>query len=164
MLFGVDLVEVDRVDRAVALSGPVYLGHMNAPDEPGLHDNPTLAVAASVAVKECLVKAVGGRPPGFSWHDFVARGDIPFAGFEWARPLLDAAEPEIVAATEVALSRSCVYTVRGASRVAALTRFTTDPAGGGLAVAGAARWGWSGNLIVAFAIIITFPEGVDPCP
>lgn len=153
VLVGVDVVEVDRISRAVAYSGPAYARHVTAPDEHPLHEDPDLATAASVAVKESLVKALGGRPPGFSWHDFTARAEV--VGDGWARALLDDAVPELAASTEVALTEYRAYAVGGASLAAARTRF---PAGSGV-VAGAARWGWRGNLIVALAILTTFPEG-----
>ena len=149
VLVGVDVVEVDRISRAVAYSGPAYARHVTAPEEPPLHPDPDLATSASVAVKECLVKALGGRPTGFSWHDFAAGCDVP----AWTRDLLDEAVPEFAATTDIALTRFCGYTVRGASADAARARF-----GAGGAV-GAARWGWRGNLVVAVAILTPFPEG-----
>ncbi|GGS16479.1 MULTISPECIES: 4'-phosphopantetheinyl transferase superfamily protein [Actinokineospora] len=152
VLVGVDVVEVDRISRAVAYSGPAYADHVVAPGEHPLHEDPELATAASVAVKECLVKALGGRPPGFSWHDFTAVGDIAVGP---AGPLLDAAVPEFAATTDIALTRFSAYSLHGASAAAALTRFP-DGAGG---VVGAARWGWRGNLLVALAILTAFPEG-----
>lgn len=168
VLFGVDVVDVARVTRAMAYSGPAYTRHVTSPAEHDLHTDPGLATAATVAVKECLVKAVGGRPPGFSWHDFEARGDAPFAGREWADRLLAGAVPEVEAATRVVLARCCTYTVGGASGRAALARFTAaapscDPPGG-TAVVGMARWGWSGDLIVALAILTTISEGALRCP
>ena len=155
VLIGVDVVEVDRISRAVAYSGPAYARHVIAPGEHPLHEDPELATAASVAIKECLVKALGGRPPGFSWHDFTALGDVPVAGADWTRGLLDDAVPEVAGTVDVALTDFCAYAVGGASLVAARTRFPDGAAG----VAGAARWGWRGNLIVALAILTTFPEG-----
>ncbi|MFC7612584.1 phosphopantetheinyl transferase [Actinokineospora soli] len=148
VLVGVDVVEVDRISRAVAYSGPAYARHVTAPDEPPLHPDPDLATAAGVAVKESLVKALGGRPAGFSWHDFAAGLAVP----DPVRDLLDGAVPELAATADIALDRFCGYTVRGASAEAARARF----AGGAV---GAARWGWRGNLVVAVAILTTLPEG-----
>ncbi|MGX7825652.1 phosphopantetheinyl transferase [Actinokineospora sp. 24-640] len=164
VLVGVDVVEVDRISRAVAYSGPAYARHVTAPGEHPLHEDPDLATAASVAIKESLVKALGGRPPGFTWHDFTARGDVAWGGgpggggpdsTDWARALLDDAVPELAASTDVVLTEYCAYGVGGASLAAARTRFPPDPG----VIAGAARWGWQGNLIVALAILTTFPEG-----
>ena len=163
VLFGVDVVDVGRVNRAMAHSGPAYAAHVSDPAEAALHPDPVLATAASVAVKECLVKAVGGRPTGFSWHDFAATGDTPYAGREWAGPLLTEAVGPVEEATEVALTEQCTYVVRGASGQAALTRFTgrtgeDTPSAAEPTVVGAARWGWRGDLIVAVAILTPISE------
>ncbi|SDF44919.1 holo-[acyl-carrier protein] synthase [Lentzea fradiae] len=166
LLFGVDLVDVARVTRAMSYSGPAYTRHVTSPGERDLHADPGLATAATVAVKECLVKAVGGRPPGFSWHDFEACGEASPHGAEWAEPLLDAAVPEVEAATRVAMTERCAYTVFGASGSAALARLaerSADP-GDDVAVVGLARWGFRGDLIVALAILITMPRGALRCP
>ncbi|MFJ6673324.1 4'-phosphopantetheinyl transferase superfamily protein [Actinosynnema sp. NPDC091369] len=166
MLFGVDVVDVARVTRAMSYSGPAYTRHVTSPAERDLHPDPGLATAATVAVKECLVKAIGGRPPGFSWHDFEARGEAPLPGAEWADPLLAAAVPEVEAATRVSMTERCAYTVFGASGSAALARLTersADP-GDGVAVVGMARWGFRGDLIVALAILTTTSRGALRCP
>lgn len=163
VLFGVDVVDVARVTRAMSYSGPAYARHVTSPGERDLHADPGLATAAAVAVKECLVKAVGGRPPGFSWHDFETCGEVSPPGAEWADPLLAAAVPEVEAATGVSVTERCACTVSGASGAAALARFTersTDP-GDGAAVLGMARWGFRGDLIVALAILIVVPRGAQ---
>ncbi|MFI9008208.1 phosphopantetheinyl transferase [Actinosynnema sp. NPDC053489] len=164
VLFGVDVVDVSRVTRAMAYSGPAYTRHVASPDEHDLHVDPGLATAATVAVKECLVKAVGGRPPGFSWHDFEARGEASLPGVEWADPLLAAAVPEVEAATLVSMTECRAYAVRGASGSAALARLTERSAGDGAAVVGLARWGFRGDLIVAVAILTTTSRGALRCP
>ncbi|WP_245786678.1 4'-phosphopantetheinyl transferase superfamily protein [Lentzea albida] len=166
MLFGVDVVDVARVTRAMSYSGPAYTRHVVSPGERDLHADPGLATAATVAVKECLVKAVGGRPRGFSWHDFEACGEVPLPGAEWADPLLAAAVPEVEAATRVAMTERCAYTVLGASGAAALARLTGRSAApaDGEAVVGMARWGVRGDLIVAVAILIITPRGALRCP
>ncbi|SDP95925.1 4'-phosphopantetheinyl transferase superfamily protein [Lentzea jiangxiensis] len=166
MLFGVDVVDVARVTRAMSYSGPAYTRHVASPAERDLHADPGLATAAAVAVKECLVKAVGGRPRGFSWHDFEACGEVPLPGAEWADPLLAAAVPEVEAATRVSMTERCVYSVLGASGSAALARLTerTAAPGEGATVVGMARWGFRGDLIVALAILITMPRGALRCP
>ena len=166
MLFGVDVVDVARVTRAMSYSGPAYTRHVASPAERDLHADPGLATAAAVAVKECLVKAVGGRPRGFSWHDFEACGEVPLPGAEWADPLLAAAVPEVEAATRVSMTERCVYSVLGASGSAALARLTERSAapGDSATVVGMARWGFRGDLIVALAILITMPRGALRCP
>ncbi|MCG8926916.1 4'-phosphopantetheinyl transferase superfamily protein [Lentzea sp. CC55] len=166
MLFGVDVVDVARVTRAMSYSGPAYTRHVASPAERDLHADPGLATAAAVAVKECLVKAIGGRPRGFSWHDFEACGEVPLPGAEWADPLLAAAVPEVEAATRVSMTERCVYSVLGASGSAALARLTERSAapGDSATVVGMARWGFRGDLIVALAILITMPRGALRCP
>lgn len=156
VLFGVDVLDVTRVTRAMSYSGPAYARHITSPAEPDLHSDPRMSTAASVAVKECLVKAVGGRPQGFSWHDFEAVGDLPVRGREWVQPLLASAVPQVEAATRVTLTESCTYTVRGASGEAALARFTPDHESD---VVGISRWGYGADLIVAIAILITTSTG-----
>ncbi|MFD7658235.1 phosphopantetheinyl transferase [Actinosynnema sp. NPDC059797] len=162
VLFGVDVVDVARVTRAMSYSGPAYARHVASPTERELHVDPGLATAATVAVKECLVKAVGGRPPGFSWHDFEASGEAPLPGAGWADPLLDAAVPEVEAATRVSMTERCAYTVGGASGSAALARLAGPREGA--AVVGLARWGFRGDLIVALAILTTTSRGALRCP
>ncbi|WP_237047905.1 hypothetical protein [Lentzea guizhouensis] len=110
------------------------------------------------------MKAVGGRPPGFSWHDFEARRGAPRA--EWAGSLLAAAVPEVEEATGVSMTERCAYAVSGASGSAALARLTGRSAGpgGGAAVVGLARWGFRGDLIVALAILTATPRGALRCP
>ncbi|MFD1149153.1 holo-ACP synthase [Saccharothrix hoggarensis] len=151
VLFGVDIVDIGRVTRAIAYSGPAYLRHVTTPQEHGLHPDAELAAAASVAVKECFIKAVGGRPPGFSWHDFRARGDVPHAAREWAGPLLAGAAPEVEKTTGIALGNTSAYSVHGASHAAALTRLA--PGRSAAAVVAEARWGWPGDRVVAHWIL-----------
>lgn len=157
MLFGVDVVDLARVSRAVDYGGDTYLRAVNAHDEPDLHADPGLAAAASVGIKECLVKALGGRPPGFSWHDFVAT-DAVAPGQEWIATLLAGAVPEIEASTDVALTHRHAYRLRGASGRAACARFA-DSGGDTRSPVAAARWGWRGDLVVAIAVLTTITEG-----
>ncbi|WP_247648574.1 phosphopantetheinyl transferase [Saccharomonospora xinjiangensis] len=151
MLFGIDLVDVRRVARALDRNGVVYARHVLAEDEQCLHTDRTLATAAGVAVKEGFVKAVGGRPPGFSWHDFVAQG--PGGSPALIDRSLAGALPPIAAATGIELTEVRTYTVRGASRDAALARLGEAP--GETSVVGAARWGRRHEVIVALAILVT---------
>jgi len=160
VLFGVDVVDLARVTRAVDYGGTTYLRHVNARDEPCLHEDPCLAAAASVGIKECLVKALGGRPPGFSWHDFVATGaQAP----DWVGSLLAAAVPELESTTDIPLTHRCAYALRGASGRAARARFdgagTEDDVRAGRSPVAAARWGWRGDLVIAIAVLTTIAEG-----
>lgn len=62
-LLGVDVINLDRrTDELRALVGRVV-----AADEILPEADDALEILACVAVKEAVIKAVGGRPPGFSW-------------------------------------------------------------------------------------------------
>src|SRR5690606_34726733 len=112
---GVDPLDPRPLAGAGRRNGAVYTRHVAAADEHDLSTGDDIAIAAAVAVKESLVKAVGGRPSGFSWHDFVHRdGEPPDAV---ARLLADAV-PGIATASGVGLTERRTYAVPGASRAA----------------------------------------------
>lgn len=72
VLLGVDVVDVARVRRGVVLHGDSYERHLcsSAEQDPLADDeSPETALAARLAVKECAIKAMGRRPPGFTWRD-----------------------------------------------------------------------------------------------
>ncbi|WP_277209536.1 hypothetical protein [Isoptericola croceus] len=154
LLFGVDVADIGRIGRAMDYGGSEYTRHVVADDERVLHTDTTLAAAASVVVKESLIKAVGGRPAGFSWHDFRAVADAP------AQPgltdVLATAAGEVESVTGIALARRCGCWVRGASGRAVLERF---PDHGTAEPVAEARWGWRDDRIIAIAILTT-REGV----
>ncbi|MDG4765629.1 4'-phosphopantetheinyl transferase superfamily protein [Solwaraspora sp. WMMD406] len=163
-LVGVDIAEVSRVARAVADLGDSYTRHVMTPAERAAAGDDAVAVTASVAMKECLIKAVGGRPAGFSWHDFdpvTGRRD------DSARPvtrlldeatgpvaqLLDEAAERLRAVTDLPLRHEVVHHVRGASRRAALARLTSGDAAT-TPVVGVARWGCHGDAVIALALLV----------
>lgn len=85
---GIDLVEVDRVERAVGRWGHAFLARIMDPEEiaslpPG---QPAAAVADAVAVKEAVSKAIGtGWSRGVRWRDVVvSHGDPPAARLDGA--------------------------------------------------------------------------------
>jgi holo-[acyl-carrier protein] synthase len=85
---GIDLVEVDRVEKAVRRWGGKFLARIMGPDElaalpPGW---PPEAIAEAVAVKEAASKAIGtGWSAGVRWRDVVvALGSRPAARLEGA--------------------------------------------------------------------------------
>ncbi|NUW42239.1 4'-phosphopantetheinyl transferase superfamily protein [Nonomuraea rhodomycinica] len=153
VLLGVDVVEVARLARAVERGGEAFARHVTTEAERGL-----TCEAAAFSVKECLIKAVGGRAPGFAWHDFEAVTGAPAA---WAGRLLDEAAAELAAATGAALDGSAAYALHGASRDAALRRLRPPR---DAAVAGAARWGSGGGLFVALAIVYVDRKESARCP
>lgn len=180
-LLGVDIAEVPRVARAVADHGDTYVRHVLTPAEraacgvdttrpggPAAGVDATL-VTACLAMKECLIKAVGGRPAGFSWHDFdgaPAGPDpsdrMPGGPDAWdgqVAELLDEAAERLRAGTGLPLEHQVVHRVRGASRQAALTRL--DPAGAPTTpIIGVARWGRHGDTVIALALLVVDNRGV----
>ncbi|GAA2266174.1 hypothetical protein GCM10010149_03040 [Nonomuraea roseoviolacea subsp. roseoviolacea] len=153
VLLGVDVVETARLARAVERGGEAFARHVATEAERGLTSE-----AAAFSVKECLIKAVGGRAPGFGWHDFEAVGGAPAA---WAGRLLDEAAAELAASTGVALDGGAAYALHGASRAAALERLRPPQ---DAAVTGAARWGSGGGLFVALAIVYVDRKEGARCP
>ncbi|MBG0813157.1 4'-phosphopantetheinyl transferase superfamily protein [Planomonospora sp. ID82291] len=146
MLVGVDIVECDRLARAAARGGEVFTRHITTPAERELGPG-----VAAFSVKESLIKAVGVRPEGFTWHDFEALADpVP----AWAAALLEEAADELADSTGVALTGGAAYAVRGASARAALARL------GAGTPRGAARWGESRGVFVALAIVHVEEEEV----
>lgn len=141
VLVGVDIVDAARLARAAGRGGAVFTEHLTTPAERELG-----AEEVAFSVKESFIKAVGGRPPGFTWHDFEARAGRPAA---WARRLLDEAAAELTASTGLALTAGSSYAVRGACERAVLVRLA--PRRG--RVAGAARWGMGAGLLVSLAIV-----------
>ncbi|MEV7966993.1 hypothetical protein AB0O34_13550 [Sphaerisporangium sp. NPDC088356] len=151
VLIGVDIVEADRLARAAGRGGAVFSGHITTPAERELGTG-----EEAFPVKESFIKAVGGRPPGFSWHDFEALAERP-AG--WTGRLLDEAAEELTASTGLTLTGGATYAVRGACRRAALVRLASHQAPMEGAVAGAARWGHSAGLLVSLAIVFVDRKG-----
>ncbi|WP_157251745.1 phosphopantetheinyl transferase [Nonomuraea typhae] len=139
VLLGVDIVAADRLAKAAERGGETFDRVMGG-------GGPTFSV------KESFIKAVGGRPPGFTWHDFQETGDAPSG---WAGRLLDEAAAELITSTGLALPGRAVFTVSGASRKAALVRL---PPHEGL-VSGAARWGHGSGLFVSLAIVFVRRKG-----
>ncbi|GAA3829089.1 hypothetical protein GCM10022226_57390 [Sphaerisporangium flaviroseum] len=151
VLIGVDIVDADRLARAGDRGGALFRRHLTTSAERDL-----VADDAVFSVKESFIKAVGGRPPGFSWHDFEARPERPAA---WTGRLLDEASEELTASTGLTLTGDASYAVRGACGRAVLARLAPHEDGmAGVAsyegrVAGAARWGFGAGLLVSLAIV-----------
>lgn len=146
VLMGVDIVEADRLARAIRRGGATLAGHLTTVAERELCPQ-----GAAFSVKESFIKAVGGRSPGFTWHDFEARpGRAPV----WVSLLLDEAAAELTDSTGLALTDGSRYAVRGPSEQAALGRLA--PLEG--RVSGAARWGMGAGLLVSLAIVYADSE------
>ena len=67
---GVDVVDIDRMGRALARTPALrsrVFGELDTNDLRG--GTETASLAARFAAKEAVLKALGGHIPGFSWHD-----------------------------------------------------------------------------------------------
>ncbi|KID30441.1 4'-phosphopantetheinyl transferase [Prauserella rugosa] len=151
VLFGVDVLDIRRIVRAIDYSGSAYVRHVAADDELLPDPDVAVATAATVAVKEALIKAVGGRPPGFTWHDFARRPNPP--DLPESSRLLGELAPQITRDTGITLGAQCTYRIRGASHDAALARLGVT-ATDGPSVAGVARWGRRDDTVVALAVLV----------
>ncbi|MFC5835429.1 hypothetical protein [Nonomuraea insulae] len=134
VLVGVDIVAEERVAEAARRGGATFGRWLPAPE--------------SFPITESFIKAVGGRAPGFRWDDFEPAGPVP----PGAAGLLEEAAACLTGSTGLSLPDGAAYTIRRASRRAALTRLAArgeDPP-----LLGAARWGRCGGLLVALAIVL----------
>ena len=71
---GIDLVEIDRIEKALGRWGGTFLAKIMDPGEVASLPAgwPTVVVAESVAVKEAVSKAIGtGWSGGVRWRDVV---------------------------------------------------------------------------------------------
>ena len=107
---GIDLVEMERVERLLARWGPAFLARIMSAEEAAAlpEGGRASAVAASVAVKEAASKAIGtGWSRGVRWRDVVVghrAGAAPVVRLE-ARALETARRLGSSGATEVAVER-----------------------------------------------------------
>jgi holo-[acyl-carrier protein] synthase len=79
---GLDLVELDRVERALERWGPRLVAKLMGPDEgarlPAAVPERARALAQAIAVKEAASKALGtGWSRGVFWRDVVVDGGPP---------------------------------------------------------------------------------------
>ena len=172
LLTGVDVLDLGRVRRGMALAGVVYEHHLCspaervrlAPDE--AHET---GLAARLAVKECVVKAMGGRPPGFTWHDVqvvpcVAAStggtlsESPRQGRDAVAPQVEALADALGRATGLVVHRRASIHVTGASAVALADLLGRAP---GEVGAGAA-WGAQGDVVIAVAVVHARRAGTEP--
>jgi phosphopantetheine--protein transferase-like protein len=69
-LFGVDAVDLDRIEALMSRHGERFLERIASPSEKlWFLAEPSASTAGLLfAVKEAVIKAVGGRPSGFTWR------------------------------------------------------------------------------------------------
>jgi holo-[acyl-carrier protein] synthase len=70
---GIDLVDIDRFERALART-PALIARLFGPIDQG-RELATQSLAARFAAKEAALKALGGNIEGFGWHDIQVSGE-----------------------------------------------------------------------------------------
>src|SRR4030095_3946366 len=66
---GVDIIEIDRIDRALAKFGPRFLRRVYTPLEAAFCRGRTSELAARFAAKEAVMKALGTGARGVAWRE-----------------------------------------------------------------------------------------------
>lgn len=75
---GVDIIEIDRVEKAIARWGRRFLEHIFTAEEIAYsqrHARPAQHFAARFAAKEAVFKAVGDDPH-LAWKDIIISNDL----------------------------------------------------------------------------------------
>lgn len=73
---GVDIIEVARIEKAVACWGKRFLRRVYTDSELELCGNQPPALAARFAGKEAVIKTLGGLSKGFSWREIEILSDL----------------------------------------------------------------------------------------
>lgn len=72
---GVDIVEIARIDRAVARWGERFLRRVYTEPELGSYRGKSSSLAARFAGKEAVVKSLGAQTRGIGWRDIEILSD-----------------------------------------------------------------------------------------
>ncbi len=72
---GVDIIEVARIEKAVACWGEQFLHRVYTDSELELCGNQSQALAARFAGKEAVIKTLGGLSKGFRWREIEILSD-----------------------------------------------------------------------------------------
>jgi holo-[acyl-carrier protein] synthase len=72
---GVDIVEIDRIEKAVACWGERFLHRLYTDSELKRCGNSSSSLATHFAGKEAVIKALGGRSRGFNWREIEILSD-----------------------------------------------------------------------------------------
>ena len=72
---GVDIIEVARIEKAIACWGELFLQRVYTDSELKLCRNHFPSLASRFAGKEAVIKALGGLSPGFDWKDIEILSD-----------------------------------------------------------------------------------------
>ncbi len=72
---GVDIIEIARIERAIARWGERFLYRVYTDSELKLCGNSPSSLAGHFAGKEAVIKALGGRSKGFNWKEIEILSD-----------------------------------------------------------------------------------------
>jgi len=72
---GVDIIELARIEKAVACWGEQFLQRVYTDTELELCRNNSSSLAVRFAGKEAVIKALGGLSPGFNWREIEILSD-----------------------------------------------------------------------------------------
>jgi len=72
---GVDIVEIARIERAVAYWGERFLHRVYTDAELERYGSSSSSLAVRFAGKEAVIKALGGLSRGFSWKEIEILSD-----------------------------------------------------------------------------------------
>jgi len=74
---GIDLIEIDRVEKAIARHGRRFMKRIYTPDELAACANRIDSLAARFAAKEAVAKALGTGIGRICWQEIeIARGPV----------------------------------------------------------------------------------------
>ena len=73
---GVDIIEVARIEKAVARWGEQFLQRVYTDSELELCCNQSQSLATHFAGKEAVIKTLGGCSRGFSWREIEILADL----------------------------------------------------------------------------------------
>ena len=72
---GVDIIEIARIEKAIAGWGERFLHRVYTDSELRLCGDSPSSLAGRFAGKEAVIKALGGRSKGFSWKEIEILSD-----------------------------------------------------------------------------------------
>jgi len=72
---GIDIIEIERIHRALERWGTRFLQHVYTPDEVAFCQGRVPELAARFAAKEAVSKALGTGLVGIAWHEMEVLPD-----------------------------------------------------------------------------------------
>lgn len=146
---GVDVVELSRVARILGDYDERFVAALLTRREAMWvrHWDPIRGAAACLAVKESLVKALGGRPRYFSWREIEVRTPtvLPAASRSFAR-----LARSLMAAVPLGVMAYAICGLSGGAREQAHRRLEGRE---GMRIVAEAAWGWTSGYLYAVAAI-----------